>query len=246
LRRFPGFSEIELEHERMHRFARTLLLASAKRVPISMRDYEHFLSALKRMRLEVEAIKHDLDDALRNLDPLTGAPGRVGMLAALRSQLEMVKRKMHSCCMIMLDIDNFKVVNDTYGHLIGDQVLIAISHYIMAHLRPYDLFFRYGGEEFLFCVVDVDLQTSRDIVERLCKELASLVHRGSGQEQFHVTVSCGLAVLDADVPVEQSIDRADRALYAAKSTGRNRTVVWDASMTGNDGSGATPPITGPE
>jgi len=229
LRNHPGFGEIGLEHERMHRYATSLLRASTEGVPISTKDYERFVTALKRLHLEIATVQHELEGALLNLDPLTGTPNRVGMLSSLREQQEYVRRKQ-ACAIVMMDLDHFKSVNDKYGHLIGDKVLIGFAHYVMAHLRPYDKVFRYGGEEFLICLPNTDAQTGCDIVSRLTKELASLPFEAEGKVAFHVTVSFGLTALEPDIPVEQSIDRADKALYVAKARGRNRVVVWDASM----------------
>lgn len=228
--RNPGFAEIGLAHERMHQFARSLLRASAEDAPISINDYERFISALKRMRLEIETVRRELEDALYNLDPLTGTPSRVGMLTKLREQGELVKRRVHSCVIAMMDLDRFKSVNDNYGHLVGDKVLVDSARYIMAHLRPYDKVFRYGGEEFLICLPDTDLHSGREIVDRLREEIGSLAHQTEGKGTINVTVSVGLALLDPDVSVETSIDRADKALYAAKARGRNAVADWDASM----------------
>ncbi|MBZ5676082.1 MAG: diguanylate cyclase [Acidobacteriia bacterium] len=225
-----GFEEIAIEHQRMHQYAATLLNASTHRVPISVQDYERFDSALKRMRLEIATLKHDIEDALYNLDPLTGAASRIGMLTKLREEQELVKRKVHSCCLAMMDLDDFKNVNDTHGHAIGDRVLVGFARYVMAHLRPYDKFFRYGGEEFLLCATGTDLVTGTGVVNRLREEVSSIAHEGSSTKTVHVTVSVGITLLDPDVSVEESIDRADKALYLAKSRGRNQTVVWDASM----------------
>jgi len=214
----------------MHQYAATLLSASAHQVPIPLQDYQRFDSALSRMRLEIVTLKRDLEDGLYNLDPLTGAASRVGMLTKLREEQELVKRKVHSCCVAMMDLDNFKKVNDTHGHAIGDRVLVGFARYVMAHLRPYDKFFRYGGEEFLLCAKDTDLVMGRGMIERLREEASSIPYEGNGMGSVHVTVSVGLTLLDPDVSVEESIDRADKALYHAKSGGRDRTVVWDASM----------------
>jgi diguanylate cyclase (GGDEF)-like protein len=228
----PGLEEIGREHERMHQYARSLLRSAADGVPISIDDYERFISALKRMRLEIDTVRREVEDALYNLDPLTGAPSRVGMLTKLREQREFVKRSVHSCVIAMMDLDHFKSVNDDYGHLVGDKVLVAFARYISAHLRPYDKIFRYGGEEFLLCLPDTDLHTGSEIVDRLREELGSLTHDVEGSGPIRVTVSFGLALLDPDVSVEETIDRADKALYAAKAHGRNATAVWDASMSG--------------
>jgi diguanylate cyclase len=226
----PGFAEIELEHMHMHESAAKLLLAAQQDVPLSVQYYERFVNSLKRMRLEIQTVRRDLEDAFNNLDPLTGASNRIGMLTKLREQQEMVKRKLHTCSIAMMDVDHFKVVNDTHGHLVGDRVLSASARHVLAHLRPYDRVFRYGGEEFLILLPATDQTDGYAIVGRLGEELASIPHDTKSQASFHVTASFGLTLLDADVTVEQSIDRADKALYAAKTTGRNRTVIWDPSM----------------
>ena len=231
LKDYPGFAEIGLEHERMHQYAASLLRSSMDGVPISIKDYERFVTTLKRLHLEIATVQREMESTLFNLDPLTETPSRVGMLSKLRELQEFVRRD-HACTVAMMDLDFFKSVNDKYGHLAGDKVLVGFAHYIMAHLRPYDRVFRYGGEEFLICLSDTDLQAARDIIDRLREELGSLPFDGNGQGPFRVTVSFGVAPLDANAPVEQSIDRADKALYVAKTTGRNRVVKWDASMAG--------------
>jgi diguanylate cyclase len=231
LERHPGFAEIGLEHQRMHQYAASLLRSSSDGVPISIEDYERFVTALKRMRLEIATLQHELQGALSNLDPLTGTPSRNGMLTSLREQRELVHRDVHRCIVAMMDLDHFKAVNDTYGHAVGDRVLVNAARYVMRHLRPYDKVFRYGGEEFLICLPDTDLETGRGIIDRLRAELGALTQEADGRPTFHVTVSFGLTLLDPGISVEESIDRADKALYVAKRTGRDRTVTWDTSMS---------------
>ncbi|MFZ2160278.1 MAG: diguanylate cyclase [Bradyrhizobium sp.] len=234
LKDHPGFAEIGNEHERMHQCATGLLRSSVDGVPISIKDFDRFVNARKRLQLEIATVRRELEVALFNLDPLTGTPSRIGMLSMLREQQEFVRRE-HVCTVAMMDLDHFKSINDNYGHAVGDRVLIGFARYVMAHLRPYDKFFRYGGEEFLICLPDTDLQTAGDVIDRLRAELASLSFEDSGKGHFQVTVSFGLALLDPDMPVEKSMDRADRALYVAKEAGRNRVVKWDASMNGVPG-----------
>ena len=225
-----GFKEVEVEHKRMHQYAASLLRASAHGTPISMADYERFVSSLKRMRLEIESLKRELEVALYNIDALTGVPGRLQMLEKLRENREFVVRGVHPCTIAMLDIDKFKAVNDSHGHPTGDHVLVAIANYIRAHLRPYDLIFRYGGEEFLICMPDTDIEVGREICDRLRSELGSLSHQAVGADSFRVTVSMGIAELSADYSVEEAVNRADQALLSAKAAGRNRVLVWDPSL----------------
>ncbi len=224
-----GFAEIGLEHERMHQYAASLLRSSMNGVPISIKDYERFVTALKRMHLEISTVQHELEGALFNLDPLTGTPSRAEMLSSLREQQEFVRRG-RGCVIAMMDLDHFKSVNDTHGHLVGDKVLVRFARYVMAHLRPYDKVFRYGGEEFLICLPDTDTQTGYDIIDRLRDELASLPIDEEDKDALRVTVSFGLSALDPVMPVEQSIDRADKALYTAKTNGRNCVVNWQPSI----------------
>jgi diguanylate cyclase len=232
LEHHPGFAELGIAHEQMHQYAAHLLRSLVDGVPISIEDYERFVTALKRLRLELATVQREVEDALYDLDPLTGTLSRVRMLTKLREQHELVKREVHACSVVMMDLDHFKTVNDKYGHAAGDKVLVSFARYLMEHLRPYDKLFRYGGEEFLICFPDTDLQTGHKIIDRCREELASLPHDVDGKEIFYVTASFGLTLLDPDIPVEQSIDRADKALYVAKAMGSNRAIIWNASMTG--------------
>ena len=163
----PGFSEIAAEHEHMHQFGASLLRSSMEGLPISTGEYDRFVTAMKQMRLELATIQQEFKEALSNLDPLTGTPSRTGMLTRLREHQEMVRRNIHTCTIAMMDLDHFKAVNDKYGHLAGDRVLIDSARSVAASLRLYDKVFRYGGEEFLICLPDTDLQDGRNIVDRL-------------------------------------------------------------------------------
>lgn len=109
----PSFAEIKSAHERMHRCATDLLIASMQRQPISLEAYERFNNALKQMRLEVMTTKQELEHAIYNIDALTGAASRFGMLTKLREQQALVQSKVHFCCLAMMDLDCFKRVNDT-------------------------------------------------------------------------------------------------------------------------------------
>ena len=229
---YPGFAEILAEHERMHRCAAAVLSAAAAGRTVDVKQYELFLGAFKRVRLEIATFKSELETTLHSLDPLTGTPGRIGILTKLRAEQALVERNIHACTVAMLDLDQFKSVNDTYGHLAGDKVLIDVAQFMARHLRPYDSVFRYGGEEFLICLSDTDVETAHPVMERTREGLAALLHEVNGKEPIRVTVSCGLARLEPDLPVEQAIDRADKALYAAKTAGRNCVMSWSPSMSG--------------
>ena len=221
-----SYSAIEGEHRRMHQLATRLLLAAADGVPIKVHDYELFTSAVKTLRLEATTLKRELEDMLSHIDPLTGANSRTLLLTVLREQHSLVKRKVMTCSLAMMDLDHFKTVNDTYGHQAGDRVLITCAQYLMQHLRPYDKVFRYGGEEFVLVLPSLSPDTAFKVVSHLREGLAKLpIHYN--EMLIGVTASFGVAPLDADRSVEQSLDNADQALYAAKAAGRNRAQLWN-------------------
>ncbi len=227
---YTSFISIRSEHERVHQFAARLLLDFSAKIAVSPNAYDNFAHALDRLRLEIFTLKREVEDSLYNRDPLTGAENRIGMLTKLRELLELVKRHLQHCCIAVMDLDHFKAVNDRHGHLIGDQVLSGVAHYLMEHLRPYDRVFRYGGEEFLICMPNTDQETGHTVIERLREGIAGTALAQAGENQVFITLSAGITLLDPDVTVEKSIERADRAMYAAKRAGRNRVLIWDPSM----------------
>lgn len=230
LRSHPGFVAMGEEHQRMHHLARLLLLADDAGQTISPLDYDNFANSLERLRLEIYALERELEDSLYNRDSLTGAITRFGILPTLREQQELVKRHAQLCYIAMLDLDNFKAINDLHGHAAGDKVLAEAVRYLIKHLRPYDKVFRYGGEEFLLCMPYTELTPGYDRVLELNGGLAALAIDIGEKEPVHISASFGLALLDPDVPVGTSIDRADKAMYAAKSAGRGCVRVWEPTM----------------
>jgi diguanylate cyclase len=230
LRDHPAFVAMEAEHRRMHELAARLLHVAAADTPLTGFDYDAFANSLERLRLQIQTLKRELEDALYNRDALTGANARIGMLTRLREQQELVKRGVHSCAIAMMDLDHFKDINDRLGHSAGDQVLAAAVGCVVNSIRPYDSVFRYGGEEFLICAPNADLTSGHTLAERLRQRLAATAIKVVGKEVVHVTASFGLTLLAPDIPVEESVDRADKAMYAAKSAGRNCTRAWESGM----------------
>jgi diguanylate cyclase (GGDEF)-like protein len=225
----PAFSALAVDHERMHAMAARLLNASAHATAASPSDYDSFANALDRLRLQLQDLKREIEDSLYNRDALTGAESRIGMVTKLRDQLELVKRRVQQCCIAVMDLDHFKDVNDRHGHRIGDQVLAGAVRQTRDQLRPYDRMFRYGGEEFLIVLPSTDMGTGQAIIERIRQGIAATALTHAGDQPVFTTASFGMTLLDPDVTVESSIDRADRAMYAAKTAGRNCLRVWSPS-----------------
>lgn len=146
----------------------------------------------------------------------------------LEEEFERARRYGQPLSCIIIDLDDFKKINDTYGHLVGDSLLKEIGLSIRAAVRKNDVVARYGGEEFVALMPQTGLEGGRTEAERLCREVA--VRSFSDlPEDYRVTVSIGLAVLDTETmnSVDAFIRAADDALYVAKTTGKNKVVVHD-------------------
>lgn len=150
-------------------------------------------------------------------DPLTGVPNR----RELDRHLERVMVKMNPLSVIMVDIDHFKRVNDTYGHEAGDRVLRSFSLTVKGSIRPSDLLGRYGGEEFLV-ICSADLDEAAEIAERVREAVISSPVRVSENQSISITASFGVAQYLPGDSTPAVVNRADKALYFAKQNGRNR------------------------
>ncbi len=157
-------------------------------------------------------------------DPLTGIYNRRGFFELGRREVERAHRFGRPLTALMIDIDLFKQVNDTQGHLIGDQVLASVASLIEHELRQVDLPGRYGGDEFIALLPETDLNNAYQAAERLRKNINRGVYL-TDTEPVHISASIGLAELQkTGDTLETLIERADQALYSAKQSGRNRTV----------------------
>jgi len=140
-------------------------------------------------------------------------------------EFQRARRFQHDLAIMMLDIDQFKEVNDTYGHMVGDQVLHELAGRCMQHVRVIDLIGRYGGDEFIFVLVETDAKEAYNVAERIRKHVADgpVVTDGG---PLNMSVSLGIAILDAECKeLSVLVNRADNALYMAKKANRNRVVV---------------------
>ncbi len=158
-------------------------------------------------------------------DELTGLMTRRALGELAPATIDLALRRQQAVAVLMLDLDHFKQVNDTYGHATGDQVLKVAAATLQANVRHNALLARYGGEEFVAVVPVDDLAGARQVSERLRAAIegadwSATVRMGQG-----VTVSVGVALVSADGRLEDTLRRADQALYHAKADGRNRVQV---------------------
>jgi diguanylate cyclase len=157
-------------------------------------------------------------------DTLTGALNRRGMDEAVEREVARAKRRNAPMCLAMLDIDNFKKINDTYGHDTGDQALIHLAQVVRETLRPHDTLARYGGEEFVIILADTRLDDGVAAMVRVQRELTRKFFMHNN-EKLLITFSCGVAELAAEEEPPAAIKRADQAMYLAKRAGKNRVMA---------------------
>jgi diguanylate cyclase len=157
-------------------------------------------------------------------DPLTGVLNRKGMDEAIDREVARARRRDAPMCVAMLDIDNFKRINDTYGHETGDKALVHLSQVVQGALRPQDTLARFGGEEFIIVLSDTRMDDAMQAMMRVQRELTRkfFLHRN---EKLLITFSCGIAELAADEDPGEAVKRADQAMYLAKRAGKNRVVA---------------------
>ena len=187
-------------------------------------------NSVARRALEEE--RQRLVEQLRdqsNTDFLTGLPNRRGFFTLAERHLPTLQRHGHELSVALFDIDHFKRVNDSYGHAVGDAVLIEVARRCEAHCRRGDVIARYGGEEFILLMPHSDLVSAIRQAERLRTEIETTVIRIEGGDRLSVTASFGVAECVAqDDTLDPVIARADECLYRAKRQGRNRVVAQDA------------------
>jgi len=159
-------------------------------------------------------------------DPLTGLSNRRHFFELARREFARARRYGSTLSILLLDVDNLKVVNDTSGHLMGDRLLQLVGRKMLNQLRQPDLPARYGGDEFIALLPETNLERAMGAAERLRRALAAEV-LPNGEEHFPVSVSIGVAELDASCrSLEMLIDYADRALYFAKQQGKGCVAAW--------------------
>lgn len=161
-------------------------------------------------------------------DSLTGLLQHARVKERLSHELQRSERTGAALSVVMLDIDHFKKVNDSYGHLTGDHVISSLANLLKQQLRKTDIIGRYGGEEFLLILPDCNEQQALSLVEQLRQSFASLPFNAE-EQNFHCTFSAGISQASAKDKVDQLIEQADKALYKAKHAGRNQTQLYHLS-----------------
>jgi len=172
--------------------------------------------------------RHESETALElasNTDPMTGVSNRRHFMPLLRHELIRAQRLGNRATLLMLDIDHFKTVNDTYGHPTGDLVICTLANICRKASREIDAVSRLGGEEFAILLPQTNIQEAQAVAERIRTSVANTSVKSLDGVEFHFTVSIGVTEQQPDdISEEKLIGEADAALYQAKTSGRNRVV----------------------
>jgi diguanylate cyclase (GGDEF)-like protein len=183
-------------------------------------------SMFNEMVVHLKQNKEELE-RLAVTDVLTRLANRKQIMTVLNNHIEEYRRYGHDFSVLMVDIDHFKMVNDTHGHLVGDSVLVQVAQVFKKLLRTLDVAGRYGGEEFLIILGQTETQKAVLTAERirLAVESYPFVYQ---DVELHLTISIGIAGITSSQDTDNSlIGRADDALYKAKAAGRNKVVLND-------------------
>ena len=183
------------------------------------------LSELIAMSIS-NAVLYEQTKKLAVTDGLTGISNRPNMEQSLLSEFGRSMRYNSPLSVVLLDVDHFKDVNDSYGHQKGDEILVTFASILKKFCRANDIAARYGGEEFLMILPQSNAQGAFKIAERVREEIMKMSFVGNGSK-FSVTTSCGVAELNRDYMknTDQLINVADNAMYEAKNSGRNKTII---------------------
>ena len=229
-------SKINATHEKMHLLGKELLLAIVEKRSHPW-HFDSFQDALLAFTSSVMDYKIYLLNIRSNIDVLTGLPGRRMLDESFDRQL--LDAEPLNLYILLLDIDRFKYVNDTYGHLVGDIVLRALASNLLSWTRYDEVAYRYGGEEFIIIIRTKTDEQACQACLRLCRLIGQKkIPYADGE--IGITVTAGITRVQPGETLDTALGRADRAMYQGKQTGRNRCMFMDeneqiALVDTNDG-----------
>lgn len=207
------------------------LVREVDKMRAMVRDKENLdQKALDSLSNQVDILKKELDKARHsaNTDGLTGVNNRKALDRYLQSLVERNTITRIPFSLLMMDIDDFKQLNDTYGHTVGDRMLLAFADKCRAAVRSDDFLARYGGEEFTLILPGASLRNANKKARKLCQSIAAARYAADDSpkpEVVSITVSIGVSTYQSGDTVKSLVDRADQCLYKAKATGKNRAIA---------------------
>lgn len=221
-------ARVDEQHERMHDAVRALCSALLAGQPGQAADLDRFESTQSSLVAGLAQLKTRLLAHSARHDPLTGLPLRYGLEDEYGRHLALAARGDHWLAVMLADVDHFKHVNDRHGHAVGDQALRHIAGVLRGAARTAEPVFRFGGEEFLLLLHARDATAAAHAADRVLQALRDAPLSLADGTRLDLRISAGLCLADADEPMAAAVERADRALYAAKQAGRDRWCWGEA------------------
>jgi diguanylate cyclase (GGDEF)-like protein len=219
------FINLGIRHKKLHLVVCNLINEFNEHGKPAKSTYLEFKQIEELFLKEIKSFLHSNLAAFRNTDHLTQLPNRHALEMFLERELSRLQRKSYQSCIAMLDIDFFKSINDKYGHSTGDEILKKFADLLTLNIRNFDFVARYGGEEFIIYFPDIDCQTTYMITEKLRKLIQHELFVTSENHVINITCSFGIASFNEGKTIKTSITDADKALYQAKNTGRNKVII---------------------
>ncbi|MBF0325370.1 MAG: diguanylate cyclase [Alphaproteobacteria bacterium] len=223
---FPGFVSLGVQHEAVHDKAEQLSVRARAGQTVTTSDYETLMVSVLDFGATAQALEREVWTALATVDPLTGLGNRQSMRTHLIGERDRAIRQKQPLSLALTDIDHFKKVNDTFGHAQGDKVLREVAQVLRNTVRPYDVVYRYGGEEFLICLPGTSVEVGAQVLERIRTNIEALQLDDDKGAPIPVTATFGIAAITAETSIEDAMEQADKALYDGKRSGRNRVVIY--------------------
>jgi diguanylate cyclase len=228
LRELPSFALVGTEHEAQHRIAAQVLKSVLLHARIERAAIEEFEDVSARLSYALYFIRREIECALDGRDALTDAHSSAAMMRDMLEWHAVARQPGRQCCIAIMELDSAAEISASQG----EDALVSAVNNIAEHLRITDRVFRYDGGKFLIRLSGTDLASGRKLIMRLRETIThGAVSVGADGVAVPVTASFGLALLDPDVGVHEAIDRANHALALARTSGRNRVIVWDPSVT---------------
>jgi len=175
---------------------------------------------------KISTITNDLIIELSIKDDLTGLLNQSGFMKKIEEEFYRSQRYNNTFSVLMIDSDNLKLINDTYGHKYGSLVITSIAEVIKSNIRRTDFAARYGGDEFILCLVETDINGANEVAERIRKQFELKSFFTKDEKKFSITLSIGISNYPkSGDTLMDIIDSADKALYQSKSSGKNKTSI---------------------
>lgn len=226
---FTGLRDEELGVSAMNKGAQDYMVKGRVDSSLLVRSIRY---AIERNRLQAKLRLLSLHDEL------TGLYNRRVLHEQLQMECDRCARYERSMSLLFVDVDDFKEYNDRYGHNEGDVVLVHLAEILQKSIKPPEMVFRLGGEEFVILLPETDAQKSLEVAKKICKTFEAVTFNTKSHEGYeaclHKTVSIGVAEYEKNIKAEEFVNRADRAMYKAKSDGKNRACIWTDCSGGKD------------